>query len=137
MYEYIKPIQPLRQLHIEGTLSTPNIILDKETSTFCIDGPILTNDAEQFFTPVLEWLEMYSKNANDRTNIHFNIEYFDISCGKRILFILYKLRDIVRTGKRVRVHWHYKSEDFIMQEIGEDFAMMMYDIPFHFAADIK
>lgn len=127
----------MRNLHIKETLSTPLIILDKETSTFCIDGPILTNQAEKFFSPVMEWLEDYSKEPNDRTNVHFKIEYFDISCGKRILFILYKLREIVRSGYRVRVHWHYDPDNFYMREIGEDFAMMMYDIPFHFAADLK
>ena len=97
---------------------------------------MLTNNAEEFFEPVLNWLEEYSKRPNEFTNVHFKIEYFDISCGKRVLFILYKLRDVVRSGNRVRVHWHYDPKNFYMREIGDDFAMMMYDIPFNFIDDL-
>lgn len=125
----------MRDLHIRQTLSTPEIIFNRNTSTFSIDGPILTNEAEQFFSPVMDWLDDYSEFPNENTKVHFKIEYFDISCGKRILFILYKLREIIRSGKKVMVHWHYDPTNYYMLEIGEDFAMMMYDIPFHFVAE--
>ena len=91
----------------------------------------MTTTPESFFKPVLDWLENFV--PNQKVEFHFSIECSDVNCAKRLLFVLYKLRNWAERGAEVRVHWHYEFHNYDMREIGEDFATIINEIPFHFA----
>ena len=61
----------------------------------------------------------------------FDLEYFNVFSSKRILFLLYKLKDLKEQGINVKIVWHFSIEDDDMKEVGEDFACMV-NLPFEF-----
>jgi len=66
-------------------------------------------------------------------NFVFDLEYFNVFSSKRILFLLYKLKDIKERGANIKVIWYFSIEDDDMKEVGEDFACMV-NLPFEFVS---
>lgn len=118
-------------LYIQETLISPKVELNPSENIFQISGKLLTTTPESFFKPVLDWLDDFE--PTQKVEFHFNISCSDVNCAKRLLFVLYKLRNLKPCGHDIRVHWHYDFNNYEMREIGEDFATMITEIPFHFA----
>ncbi|TAF66009.1 MAG: DUF1987 domain-containing protein [Cytophagales bacterium] len=114
-------------INLEGTEDTPKIILDKNNGIFEISGRSLPEDAADFYKPVLEWLEEYSKQANEETNFIFKLEYFNTASSKLILDILSKLEKINGTT----ITWYYHEDDEDMEEAGTEFSELV-EVPFEF-----
>ena len=113
-----------------ATEKTPGINF-KKNGELEISGKSIPEDAEDFFAPALKWLERYINNPAPTTELSINLEYFNIASSKRILFILYKLNDLVGKNRDVKVKWIYDDNDEDMFEVGQDYAFMV-KIPFEF-----
>jgi hypothetical protein len=118
-------------LKITKTDTSPEVVLDSQNSIFHIKGKAISADAKEFFEPLLNWFDNYALSPNESTEFKFDIEYFNISTSKMILFVLYKLNDLYKAGNNVKVIWYYRDEDDDMFEVGEDYAFMV-DVPFIF-----
>ena len=121
----------MQNIYIQAIGESPEIIFDLEKNIFSIKGKSVVSDAESFYAPIIEWLSKVSDELRDDMNFVFDLEYFNIASSKRILFILYKLNDLRKRGKDIRVIWHFSMEDDEMKEVGEDYAVMV-NIPFEF-----
>lgn len=121
----------MESLHITATDTTPNIDFNIDSGMFSVEGKAINNDAEEFFKPVLSWLDDYVKAPNDVTKVIFKLDYFNISSSKRILFIFYKLNELIDAGYDVSVKWYYHEDEDDMYEVGQDFAFMV-KVPFEF-----
>ncbi len=121
-------MQPLR---IQPTPKTPEIIFDPGNELFKIRGKSIPDDAESFYSPILNWFDDYLVNPNEKTTVVIDLEYFNISSSKRLLFILYKLNELQLTKNNVRIKWMYNENDEDMFEVGQDYAFMV-KIPFDF-----
>lgn len=123
--------ETMESLHIEDTAQTPYVHLDPETGKMVIKGRSIPEDADAFWLPILNWFESFMMNPTETVTICLNLEYFNISSSKRILFLLYKLNELDEAGISVQVEWHYKLSDIDMYEVGQDYAYMV-KVPFHF-----
>jgi len=121
----------MNALVIDSTDKTPLINFDPVSGKFEITGKSIPQDAESFYNPILEWMEKYVGYTDRKTDVVLNLEYFNISSSKRILFILYKLNELVDKNKEVSVKWYYADSDDDMKEVGHDFAFMVR-VPFEF-----
>ncbi len=121
----------MARLKIEETALTPFVDFNAESGVMEIRGRAIPEDPDTFWMPILNWFESYILNANNRTVIRINLEYFNISSSKRILFLLYKLNDMAEAGKDVCVEWHHRDTDEDMYEVGQDYAYMV-KVPFVF-----
>lgn len=121
----------MQVLNIKATDKTPEINFDPSSGNFIIKGKSIPADAEDFYTPVLEWMDEYLKNPSAKTNVELNLEYFNITSSKRILFLLYKLNELIDSNKEVSVKWFYADTDDDMYEVGQDYAFMV-KVPFQF-----
>lgn len=122
----------MQNLIIEASNTSPHIIFDKQNNKFKIEGKSVVEESNQFFEPVIKWLENYCLSPNLVTHFEFNMDYFNISSSKNILAILYKLNDLKKSGNEVKITWYYGDDE--MYEFGEDFAFLV-KIPFHFMED--
>jgi len=113
------------------TLKTPEVIFNPEEGVFSIKGKSVPEDAAAFYDDLLTWFENYAVSPNAETVLTVDLEYFNISSSKRILFILYNLNDMLVSGKNVRIKWMYNEIDEDMFEVGQDYAFMV-KIPFDF-----
>ena len=59
------------------------------------------------------------------------LDFFNISSSKRLLFMLYKLNEILEKGGQSKVQWYYSEHDDDMFEVGQDYAFMV-KVPFEF-----
>jgi hypothetical protein len=116
-------------IKIKGTDDTPTIILDQESGIFEISGRSLPEDVTTFYEPILNWLEDYQDEANDKTVFTFKLVYFNTASSKLILDILMKLEDMHEGGKEVLIKWYYPEDDEDMEEAGEEYADIV-DVPF-------
>lgn len=119
----------LEKLYIESTRTTPRVCFDPESGKFLISGRSLPEDTEAFFSPVIKWLEDYSKEPNDETEIEINLDYYNSTSLKKIADILFLLKEAnKRTGKKISVIWAYEDGDDSSQENGEDLCYAL-DLP--------
>ena len=123
----------MESLILEGNKTLPNVILDAENGYFELSGKSVPMQAEEFYSPILNWLEDYLKHPKSFTRFIFKLDYFNIASSKRILFILYKLKEIQGKGLNVVVSWYFEEKDDSMLESGKDFAFMV-DVPFEFSS---
>lgn len=124
----------MEPLIIKGTEICPEVTLDPLNDVFIIKGRSIPPDGKIFYEPILKWLEIYAYNPNQTTNFKFNLEFFNITSSKMLLFILYKLNEIDSLGHNVSITWYYSDDD--MYEVGEDYAFMI-NVPFNFISNTE
>ncbi|MCJ8292160.1 MAG: DUF1987 domain-containing protein [Crocinitomicaceae bacterium] len=123
----------MEKLQIKETAETPFVSFDAETGEMEMRGRSIPEDADEFWLPVLSWFESFMLNPTSSIIVKLDLEYFNISSSKRILFLLYKLNELVEAGKDAKVEWHYKKSDIDMYEVGQDYAYMV-KVPFEFVS---
>ena len=74
-------------IRIAATEDTPEVLLDDKVGAFKISGRSLPEDAFWFYNPIVEWLVEYSKSPLDKTEFHFNLEYFNTASAKQVFKI--------------------------------------------------
>ncbi|MCG8575125.1 MAG: DUF1987 domain-containing protein [Flavobacteriales bacterium] len=121
----------MEALRIPSGPKTPEILFDPINEIFEIKGKSVPDDAEAFYEEVLHWFEDYVANPNEKTILKIDLEYFNISSSKRLLFLLYKLNELKTKDLNVRVVWRYNELDEDMFEVGQDYAFMV-KVPFDF-----
>lgn len=121
----------MMNFELVSTPKTPYINLNSNTGVLTIAGRSIPQDSEEFWKPILNWLEDYSNAPNECTKVKFTLEYFNISSSKRILFFLYKLNEMYNSDHKVEVEWLFHENDEDMKEVGEDYALMV-NVPFTF-----
>lgn len=121
----------MRTLKIESTANSPEVIFDVAQKLFMIKGKSVLNNVDEIYDPVLDWLNEYQFEEGAEMEFVFDMEYFNISSSKRILFVLYKLNEMLESGLDVKVFWYHNKDDNDMKEVGEDFEFMV-NVPFCF-----
>jgi hypothetical protein len=121
----------MKVFNCKATETTPLVTLNHENGELTIEGNAIPDDAEEFFDPILNWLEEYTNNTTVKTTLNLKLHYFNVSSSKRILFIFYKLNELIKKNRPVVVNWYYVEDEDEMFEVGQDFAFMV-NIPFHF-----
>jgi len=64
---------------------TPKITLDKEANVFEICGKSFPENAVEFYSPVIKWINEYAQSPNPETIFTINLDYFNSSSSKKIL----------------------------------------------------
>jgi len=105
------------------------VILDTENEILEISGRSLPEDVTAFFEPILNWLDEYSEEPNEKTVFSFKLVYFNTASSKLILDILMKLEEMYEDGKEVLVKWFFPDDDEDMEEAGEEYADIV-NVPF-------
>ena len=122
----------MKLFNVEQTEKSPKVVLDCENNMFLLKGTSITNDAEEFYKPIIDWLEEY-KNSNDKPLVFdFELDFFNIRSSRKILRVLYKLEELCEKGIDVTVRWNSASEKDHIHEAGEDYSCMV-NVPFEFS----
>jgi len=120
----------LNILEINSTNKTPYIKFDPKNGVLEMTGRSIPENAVEFYKPLVEWLDKYSQNPNEKTVVNVQLEYFNTSSSKCILDVFKKLEDInKKDDKEVIINWYYEEDDEDMLEAGEDYQSIL-KIPF-------
>ena len=118
----------MEDLLIEGTEETPSVHL-QVGGELSLTGRSYPEDALEFYSPVLSWLDEYQKRPADLTEATFNISYFNSSSTILLLKILTSLSVMHQSDHKVRVIWMHDNGDTLMADKAEEMSSMV-DLPF-------
>lgn len=118
-------------LILNATAFTPYVAFDVNSGTMVLKGRSIPDQPDEFWLPILNWFESFMLKNPTRVYFKIDLEYFNISSSKRILFLLYKLNELSDQGVDVGVDWCFRSNDEDMYEVGQDYAYMV-KVPFNF-----
>ena len=110
----------MKALKVEATEFTPKIHFDTDNLPFLVSGVSRPENANEFYEPIIDWLRLYKENPLITTDIDFQFDYFNTSSLKYFLIILSQFKEIVDSGKKVRISWYYDEEDDSMLEAGRN-----------------
>jgi SiaC family regulatory phosphoprotein len=120
----------MENLTLEPGDKTPGINLNADECVLKIWGRSIPENSVEYYKPVFDWFDEYAKNSGDKTEMIFQLEYFNTSSSKCILDILRKLKSIEESGKsKVTVKWLYEEDDEDMMEAGDDYQTIV-NLPF-------
>lgn len=104
---------------IEATKRTPYILFNKSTGEMQITGKSLPEYSYAFYGNLLDEADTYLANANEKTIIKVNLEYFNTVSSKIILQLILKFERLLTEGKKVEVEWFYNQDDDMLLDVGE------------------
>ena len=119
---------------IEGTETTPKIRFDASNGIFEINGRSAihmksTPSVEEFYNPLLDWLDQYSGNPSEQTIVKVQMEYINTCSNLDLLFIFKKFELLRKQNNQVIIFWHYEEGDEDMLETGQDYESIIR-VPF-------
>ncbi|HAS39588.1 MAG TPA: hypothetical protein DCS93_03875 [Microscillaceae bacterium] len=120
----------MKSLFIAEKYYTPQISFDVENKLFEISGESFSEYSMEFYEPVLQWLEAYTREIHANIVFNFKVSYFNTSSSRR-LYEIFKILDNYHKAAKgyVKVHWYCSSDDMDMIEAGEDFQED-FNLPF-------
>ncbi len=121
----------MTSLIIEGTNKTPFISSDVERGIIEIRGRSNPENANDFYKPVLDWVDEYVKTPVAKTTVNLELEYFNTTSSKCILSLLKKLESSRDSSRDVVVNWYYEKNDEDERETGE-FYQRMTELSFNY-----
>lgn len=116
-------------IKIRGQGDIPHVVLDAENGIFELSGKSMPEDVNDFYEPIMEWLNEYKESPNPTTEFLFRMNYFNSASSKYFHDIMTTLQEIETKGFAVKVLWYHDEDDEAMEEAGEEF-MDMVKIPF-------
>lgn len=120
----------MESINIQGSPKTPEVNFNGETGVLEIKGRSIPENSIEFYKPLVDWLDEYSKIPLDVTEVNIQLEYFNTSSSKCILDVFKKLENVHKSGSKVVINWSYEEDDEDMLEAGEDYQSIL-KIPFN------
>ncbi len=123
IYKELQGAPRLDFFYLEGTLDSPEVLLDKVGGLIKLAGRSLPEDAKNFYKPIMDWIVSYFESAPTNTRVIFQFEYINSSSSKMILEFLDLIKHVFENKKEnhLYVEWRYLDDDDDMLEAGEDF----------------
>ncbi len=120
----------MESLFIAEKYYTPQISFDIDRKLFEITGESFSEYSMEFYEPILQWLEAYTKSVCANIVFNFKISYFNTSSSRRLYEVFKILDNYHKAAKgQVKVYWYCSPEDMDMIEAGEDFQED-FNLPF-------
>lgn len=113
----------MNHLVIAQTEQTP-LISFLSNGLLEISGKSINEDSQDFWSPVISWVQAYSVKPSTKTCLNLFIESLDTSSSSALVEVLYVLKDMMKDGNEVRVHWNYEENDLDMFELGKDMDVL-------------
>jgi len=110
----------LEALNILETEETPAILLDQQSGNLKFSGRSIPENADFFYSTIINWILQYFKEPNTFTQIEMKFEYFNSASAKNIMEILVLFDKFYKDGNNIKITWFYEHNDDIMQEKGLD-----------------
>ncbi len=110
-------------MRIEGTNKTPDVRYDKVNNKLVIKGLSITENGQEFFNPLIDWIEHHLKTNDRLFTLEINLEYYNTMSNLSLLsiFKLFINRD------DAKILWLYDEFDEEIGDAGNDFNDILGD----------
>lgn len=125
----------MKVLLIPGTSFSPSIHLDTMSNKYEFRGSSRPENAVEFYTPVLDWLNAFKREETDpqtKLDFEFHFDYLN-SISVKIIYDCLKVIEGI-ASKNTTIVWLYNKGDSDMKETGEEYQKL---IKTHFIIAVK
>ena len=123
----------MNNLEIKPTKTTPGVLFDKDNHILEIKGVSYPGNYEEFYTPLLSWIDEYLKKINDeKVTLNMDIVYFNSASSMILSKLLKKMDKAADEGKNISINWIYEEDNEDMLECGEEFQDEIETVKFNF-----
>jgi hypothetical protein len=122
--------------YISETGNTPAIKFDVANGNLEIRGPSVPDNAIEFYQPLAQLLERYSKNPHSLTTVNIQFDYFNVGTSEYMMCIFKILENIYKGGSAMVINWYYEPENEAMIEAGKTYQGI-FNFPFHLVEETE
>ncbi|MBQ3657461.1 MAG: DUF1987 domain-containing protein [Bacteroidales bacterium] len=112
-----------------GNMKTPRVNLDPEKGLVELGGRSIPENTESVYRPLIEWIEEYKEQPQEKTVVKIDFEYFNSSSAKYLIRFLEYFSTMKKSGYEIVVNWYYDDDELL--EYGEDFQEVL-EMKFNF-----
>ena len=112
---------------IEATESTPEVVLDPN-GVIRIKGRSMAKNADEFYSQIEKWIDLYIINPADLTCICFYLEYLNGVNSSILISLLRRISNLRLPDKQFIINWYYEEDDDDILAHGEKISLVV-DIP--------
>ncbi len=107
-------------LTIIETEKTPSVRFNSKTGVLDISGKSLTENAFEFYKPLLEKIKEYINAPSEQTTVNITFEYFNTASSKSMMDLILAFEPLQKENK-LTINWFCESDNDDMFEVAEDF----------------
>ena len=111
------------------TNETPEVSLNASKGLFTFKGKSYPENVNEFYEPILRYIQEYTLQPQEKTTLEFNWLYFNTATSKIIVKLILELKAVKANGKHFQIRWLCKANDDLMLEKGEEFKDLL-DVDF-------
>lgn len=115
---------------LEPSTKTPAVHFNGQTGVLEMSGRSILELSNEFFEPIIGWVDDYEKNPPSETTVLARFEYFNTNSSKSILNFFKRLEALHQKGlSKVKIQWFCEQDDEAMEEAGAEYQMLL-SLPF-------
>lgn len=119
----------MERIRIHGEDRTPEVLFDGNKGILSISGRSIPEDTKVIYQEILDGIDEYAKNPVSLLSVIIDLEFFNTSSAKELLYIFRKL-DTAEFD--TEIIWVYEEGDDDMEEAGRDYNDMVKSIEFEY-----
>ncbi len=115
----------MKDLYTPETTKTPkvNFKVVNDTAYIELTGNSFLENTQEFYEPLIKWLEEYVIKPAKKTIVNFDFEYYNTSSQLWIFRIVEVLIDLDKVDKDIEFNWYYAEEE--VEDAGRDLANLL------------
>jgi hypothetical protein len=121
----------MENLYIAATISTAHVDFNGTTGELVLRGVSIPENADQFFRPLHNWIDLFIKVYSGKVNVHICLTYFNTSTIRHFLPFMQRL--IQNFNGRLVINWQYEESDDELLERGQELSEVLR-FPFQYEA---
>ena len=100
----------------------PSVYFDADTGKFEISGESFMESPDQFYIPLINWIEEYTDKFDTPINFDIRLTYYNTSSSKYILEMLKSLKKFQDEKSKVEITWYFNKEDEDIEDEIDEFS---------------
>lgn len=105
-------MKDLKNIYIEATSKTPEVDFDSLTGNLILSGRSIPENATELYDPLYKWINQYTANPCQVTNLRLNLEYFNTASSIWIAKIVKTLSRMDKPDNLLYIHLYFNIEEF-------------------------
>jgi hypothetical protein len=110
-------MRELKNIFKESTEKTPQIDFNYLTGELILAGKSIPENATETYEPLVNWVNEYTKNSRQTTNLRLNLEYFNTASSIWLAKIVKCLSRIENPDYILFVHLYFGIEEFDSMDV--------------------
>jgi hypothetical protein len=108
----------------------PFILTNSVEGKVLISGVSIPENPNQFYLPLLSWVDDYLANHSDTLTLNFELQYFGNASSKSFFDLFQIIQKHYKEGKKISINWFYYPYDDDIKEDGEEYKTF-FKLPFN------